>query len=91
MTYIIDKNDDEYIYYCCLWLCPDFLDRHGAWLTFGNVDLHLIKGRPAVHADDDLIVSHIAIVVSVNKNLKFDWFTVHFEAVSVSSTLQRSM
>ncbi len=43
-------------------LRPDF-DRHGAWLTFGNLDLHLIKGRPAVHNDDDLIVSHIAIVV----------------------------
>ena len=32
-------------------------------MTFGNVDLHLIKGRPAVHSDDDLIVSHIALVV----------------------------
>jgi len=42
---------------------PDF-DRHGAWLTMGNLDLHLIKGRPAVHSDDDLIVSHIAITVS---------------------------
>ncbi len=42
---------------------PDF-DRHGAWLTFGNVDLHLIKGTPAVHPDDDLIVSHIALTVS---------------------------
>ena len=63
----MDKND-EYIYYFCLWLSPDFLDRHGAWLTFGNVDLHLIKGRPAVHADDDLIVSHIAIVVSVKQD-----------------------
>lgn len=41
-----------------------FFSRHGAWLTFGNVDLHLIKGRPAVHSDDDLIVSHIAITVS---------------------------
>ena len=30
----------------------------------GNIDLHLIKGRPAVHSDDDLIVSHIAITVS---------------------------
>ena len=29
----------------------------------GNVDLHLIKGRPAVHSDDDLIVSHVAITV----------------------------
>ena len=33
-------------------------------MTFGNVDLHLIKGRPSVHSDDDLIVSHIAITVS---------------------------
>ena len=32
-----------------------------------NVDLHLIKGRPAVHPDDDLIVSHIAITVRVDK------------------------
>ena len=38
--------------------------RHGAWLTFGNIDLHLIKGLPAIHADDDLIVSHIAITVT---------------------------
>ena len=37
-----------------------------------NVDLHLIKGRPAVHADDDLIVGHIAIVVSdVGASLSF--------------------
>jgi len=42
---------------------PDF-DRHGAWLSMGNLDLHLIKGRPAVHLDDDLIVSHIAITIS---------------------------
>ena len=27
------------------------------------MDLHLIKGKPAVHGDDDLIVSHIAISV----------------------------
>ena len=33
----------------------------------GNVDLHLIKGRPAVHPDDDLIVSHIALTVSGEK------------------------
>ena len=32
-----------------------------------NVDLHLIKGRPAVHADDDLIVGHIAITVDAEK------------------------
>jgi len=48
---------------------PNF-DRHGAWLTFGNIDLHLIKGRPAVHPDDDLIVSHIAITVSNMEELK---------------------
>jgi len=41
-------------------LRPDF-DRHGAWFTLGNIDLHLIHGRPAVHADDDLIVGHIAL------------------------------
>jgi len=41
--------------------------RHGAWLTFGNVDLHLIKGQPAVHPDDHLLVSHIAINVDEDK------------------------
>ena len=41
--------------------------RHGAWLTMNNVDLHLIKGRPAVHVDDDLIVSHIALTVTNDK------------------------
>ncbi|TRY80942.1 hypothetical protein TCAL_04721 [Tigriopus californicus] len=44
-------------------LRPNF-DRHGAWLTAGNVDIHLIKGRPAVHSDDDLIVSHVALDAS---------------------------
>ena len=33
----------------------------------GNLDLHLIKGRPAVHPDDDLIVSHIALTVTGSK------------------------
>ena len=46
---------------------PPLFVRHGAWLTMNNVDLHLIKGRPAVHADDDLIVGHIAITVSGEK------------------------
>ena len=32
-----------------------------------NVDLHLIKGRPAVHDDDDLIVGHIAIQIAGDK------------------------
>ena len=44
--------------------CVLFCFRHGAWLNFGNVDLHLIKGPPCVHSDDDLIVSHIALVVA---------------------------
>lgn len=39
---------------------PNF-DRHGAWFTMGNVELHLIKGTPLVHGDDDLIVSHYSI------------------------------
>ena len=39
-------------------------------MTFGNIDLHLIKGRPSVHPDDDLIVSHIAITVSDMAALK---------------------
>ena len=44
--------------------------RHGGWLTFGNLDLHLIKGRPCVHEDDDLIVGHLAVVVSDMAALK---------------------
>ena len=44
--------------------------RHGAWLTLGNVDLHLIKGQPAVHHDVNLIVSHIAIVIADMAKLK---------------------
>eukprot|EP00929_Paragymnodinium_shiwhaense_P113772 TRINITY_DN82079_c0_g1_i1.p1 TRINITY_DN82079_c0_g1~~TRINITY_DN82079_c0_g1_i1.p1 ORF type:complete len:541 (-),score=119.22 TRINITY_DN82079_c0_g1_i1:241-1863(-) len=39
---------------------PNF-DRHGAWLTIGNLELHLIKGKPVVHDGEDLIVSHIAL------------------------------
>jgi hypothetical protein len=54
--------------------------RHGAWLTFGNIDLHLIKGRPAVHPDDDLIVSHIAITVSDMAELR-----VMFQKLDVAS------
>merc|ERR1712137_707990 len=39
---------------------PDF-DRHGAWFTMGNLELHLIKGKPVVHTGDDLIVGHISL------------------------------
>jgi Ca2+-binding EF-hand superfamily protein/catechol 2,3-dioxygenase-like lactoylglutathione lyase family enzyme len=39
---------------------PDF-DRHGAWFTMGNLELHLIKGVPVVHSGADLIVGHISI------------------------------
>jgi catechol 2,3-dioxygenase-like lactoylglutathione lyase family enzyme len=45
---------------------PNF-DRHGAWLTMGNVELHLIKGEPACRRGQhpkDLIVSHLAIEVT---------------------------
>ena len=50
---------------------PNF-DRHGAWLTLGNIELHLIKGRPVVHSGDDLIVGHISLE------------TFHIDKVSVS-------
>jgi len=39
---------------------PNF-HRHGGWCTMGNVELHLIKGRPVVHSGEDLIVSHLAL------------------------------
>ena len=42
---------------------PNF-DRHGAWFTMGNVELHLIKSTPLVHSGDDLIVGHISIETS---------------------------
>jgi len=41
-------------------------DRHGAWLSMGNIQLHLIKGMPHTHRGQhpaDLIVSHIALEV----------------------------
>ena len=54
--------------------------RHGAWLTMNNLDLHLIKGRPAVHADDDLIVGHIAITVDA---VKMDHLRERLQAMGV--------
>jgi len=41
---------------------PNF-DRYGAWLTMGNIELHLIKGEPtALPPDNDnLIVGHISL------------------------------
>jgi len=39
---------------------PNF-DRHGAWLTMGNIELHLIKGNPVVFEGDSLIVGHISL------------------------------
>lgn len=41
---------------------PNF-DKHGAWFTMGNVELHLIKGKPLVPSGDDLIVGHISVEV----------------------------
>ena len=49
---------------------PNF-DRVGCWLTMGNLELHLIKGTPIVHKEDNLIVPHIALeVVDTRKALK---------------------
>lgn len=39
---------------------PNF-DKHGAWFTMGNIELHLIKGKPVVESGDDLIVNHISL------------------------------
>jgi len=39
---------------------PTF-DRHGAWLTMGNIELHLIKGIPCIPSVDNLQVAHIAL------------------------------
>ena len=39
---------------------PTF-DRHGAWLTMGNIELHLIKGIPVLPPVDNLQVGHIAL------------------------------
>lgn len=39
---------------------PNF-DRHGAWFTVGNLELHLIKGQAWVPTGEDLIVPHLAI------------------------------
>jgi hypothetical protein len=36
-------------------------DRHGAWFTMGNVELHLIKGVPLVPDGTNLIVGHLSI------------------------------
>jgi len=69
-------------------LRPDF-DRFGAWFTMGNINLHLINGRPSVHPDDDLIVSHIAFDVGTEEKMaqlirRFDKLGVAYrENVSV--------
>lgn len=42
---------------------PNF-DKHGAWFSMGNVELHLIKGKPVVASGDDLIVNHISLETS---------------------------
>ena len=42
---------------------PSF-NRHGAWLTMGNIELHLIKGIPVIPPADSLEVKHIALETS---------------------------
>ena len=50
------------------------LDRHGAWLTMGNIELHLILGKPVVQSVEDLIGSHISVdtkdIKEVSRRLK---------------------
>ena len=49
---------------------PQF-DRHGAWLTMGNVELHLIKGIPLIPPVDNLQVGHISFEASdINEVLR---------------------
>jgi len=59
---------------------PDF-DRHGAWFTMGNCELHLIKGPPLVHSGRNLIVCHISLDVrDTNEVLqKLSTFGIPFE------------
>jgi hypothetical protein len=52
---IVPKNTDKILNTICADILglqqirrPNF-DRHGAWLTMGNVELHLIKGVPTVY------------------------------------------
>ena len=47
-----------------------------------NLDLHLIKGRPAVHSKDDLIVGHIAITVP-EENMRL--LKEHLKSMGVKS------
>ena len=42
---------------------PNF-DRHGAWFTMGNLELHLIKGQPLAPVGDHLIIGHVALEVT---------------------------
>lgn len=42
---------------------PHF-DRHGAWLTMGNIELHLIKGIPLIPVVDNLQVGHMSFEAS---------------------------
>jgi catechol 2,3-dioxygenase-like lactoylglutathione lyase family enzyme len=51
---------------------PNF-DRHGVWLTMGNIELHLIKGVPVVARGQhpaDLIVAHISVEVHNVKKMR---------------------
>ncbi|CAF1125446.1 unnamed protein product [Rotaria sp. Silwood1] len=49
---------------------PSF-QRHGAWLTMGNIELHLIKGIPTIPPVDNIQVGHIAFeTLHVDKVVK---------------------
>ena len=45
---------------------PDF-DRHGAWFTMGNIELHLIKGTPLVVSEPETSGLDIVILFGILK------------------------
>ena len=50
------------------------LDRLGAWLTMGKIELHLILGKPVVQFREDSIGSHISVdtkdIKEISRRLK---------------------
>ncbi|CAF1461691.1 unnamed protein product [Adineta ricciae] len=48
---------------------PSF-DRHGAWLTMGNVELHLIKGIPAIPSVSFLFLLFHLVIIGFHQHYK---------------------
>ncbi|KAK3260723.1 hypothetical protein CYMTET_30334 [Cymbomonas tetramitiformis] len=63
---VSDVNESLYFYRDVLGMeqvkRPNF-DRFGAWLTCGNLEVHLIKGDPVVPTGDHLVVGHLSVEV----------------------------